>query len=208
MRLRKELGRVGFYRRLVEESDQDGFAELRRELVGDLEGDVLEIGTGTGATHKYYGKGAKVTAIEPDDEFRAAAEESAKAAEAEIRVAAGVGESLSAESASVGAVVASTVLCSVDSIPKALAEFRRVLRPGGRLRLLEHVRSEHWAAGPLMHLFNPIWRLMNGVGCNMNRDSVRAVRAAGFKVLEIKSYKIYCKIVPAAMPLRLIKAEM
>lgn len=93
-KLQAELGLAEFLKRVSKELDADGFAELRTSLVGDLEGDILEIGTGTGATFPYYKPKAKVTAMEPDEELCAAAEEAAKSAVAEIKVLAGVGEDL------------------------------------------------------------------------------------------------------------------
>ena len=81
-RLQTELDRVGFMKRLVVQADKDGYVDLRTELVGDLTGDVLEVGTGTGATMPYYRESAVVTALEPDDEFRAEAENAAKIASA------------------------------------------------------------------------------------------------------------------------------
>ena len=186
--------------------DADGFADLRTRLLGDLEGDILEIGTGTGATFDYYTPNAKVTAIEPDDDFRVAAEETATRAQADIRVLPGSGEDLPFQDASFDAVTASMVLCSVTSMSKTFEEFKRVLRPGGKMRLLEHVRSEQWFAGPAMDLLNPVWLHLNNVGCNWNRKTVEAVQAAGFTIQSVESYKIYSKAAPATFPGRLIKA--
>ena len=203
----KEMGLVEFQKDLARRVDTDGYAELRSSLVGDLEGDVLEIGTGTGATFQYYGPNAKVTAVEPHDEFRAAATEAAKSAKAEIQVISGKGENLPFEDTSFDAVSASQVLCSVTSPLKTLEEFKRVLRPDGQLRLLEHVRSKHWLAGPMMDLFNPIWLRINKIGCNWNRKTVEDVQNAGFKIRSIEPYKIYSKDSPAVFPIRIIKAE-
>ena len=202
-----EMGLVEFQKDLASRLDADGFAELRSSLVGDLEGSILEIGTGTGATFKYYGLNAKVTAIEPHEEFRAAAIEEAKNVRAEIQVVPGEGENLPFEDSSFDAVSASMVLCSVNSTLETLEEFKRVLRPGGQIRLLEHIRSEHWLAGSLMDMFNPIWLRINKIGCNMNRKTTADVQAAGFNILSIEPYKIYSQNLPAAFPLRVIKAE-
>ncbi len=169
---KKALGQVEFMKAFAKDLDADGFAELRNSLVGDLEGEILEIGSGTGATFPYYGPKASVTAIEPDDDFRAASEEAAESAAANIRVIPGAGEKLPFEDAAFEVVSTSLALCSVASPSRTLAEFKRVLRPGGRLRLLEHVRSEHWLAGPFLDLFNPIWLRLNDVGCNWNRRTV------------------------------------
>ncbi len=206
-RLQVELGLAEFLKRVSKELDADGFDELRTSLVGDLEGDILEIGTGTGATFPYYKENARVTAMEPDEELCAAAEEAAKSGVAQIEVISGVGEDLPFEEGTFDVVCASNVLCSVDSPSKTLEEFKRVLRPGGEVRLIEHVRSEHWLAGPLMDLSNPVWLRLNKIGCNLNRRTVEYVETAGFKIRSVEPFKIYSKAAPAAFPGRLIKAE-
>lgn len=201
------MGRVEFQQWLAGELDRDGLARVRSLLVEGLRGNVLEVGTGSGAMFHFYGDDVNVTAIEPDDEFRAAAEEAAKAARATIRVRPGTGESLPFGDASIDAIVASTVLCSVQSVQQTLAEFTRVLKPEGDLRLLEHVRSEHWPEGPLMDLLNPMWLRINKVGCNWNRRAVEAVREADFQIVSIEEYKLWSPASPAPLPGRLIRAE-
>lgn len=207
LKRRKEMGLVEFQKDLVRRNDAAGYGQLRSSLVGDLEGDILEIGAGTGATFKYYGPNAKVTAIEPHDEFRAAAAEAAKDAKADIQVVPGKGESLHFEDATFDTVTASHVLCCVTSPQETLEQLKRVLRIGGQLRLLEHVRSENWLAGPVMDLFNPIWLRMNKIGCNWNRKTVEYVKAAGFIIHSIEPYKMYLEAAPAAFPIRLIRAR-
>ncbi len=204
---KKELGVVEFMKAIASDLDAAGFSELRTHLVGDLEGKILEVGSGTGATFHYYGAEANVTAIEPDDDFRAASEEAAHNAVAKISVLPGSGEKLPFADATFEVVCASTALCSVASPLRTLIEFKRVLKPGGRLRLLEHIRSEHWLAGPLQDLVNPIWLRLNHVGCNLNRKTVETVGEAGFTIHSIENHKIYCKTAPATFPLRVIKAE-
>ena len=200
------MGRAEFQQWLVDEIDKDGMAEFRSLLVEGLSGDVVEVGAGTGAMFRFYGDNVRVTAIEPDDEFRAAAELAANEAHATIKVVPGVGESLPFEDASVDAVVGSVVLCSVQSVQQTLTEFKRVLKPKGNLRLLEHVRSEHWPAGFLMDLFNPMWLRVNKMGCNWNRRSFEAVRDAGFTIASTTAFKLYSRAAPTAFPYRLIKA--
>ena len=200
------MGPVEFQQWLVEEADKDGLAEYRSLLVEGLSGDVVEVGAGTGAMFRYYGDKVNVTAIEPDDEFRAAAELTANDAHATIRVVPGFGESLPFEDASIDAVVGSVVLCSVQSVQQTLSEFKRVLKPNGSLRLLEHVRSYHWLAGPLMDLLNPMWLRINKVGCNWNRRNFEAVKDAGFTIASTATFKLYSPAAPTAWPYRLIKA--
>ena len=131
----------------------------------------------------------------------------AKKAAAEIRVLPGAGEELPFEEAPFDVVSASQVLCSVTSTSKTLEEFKRVLRPGGQIRLMEHVRSEHWLAGPLMDLSNSVWLRVNKVGCNWNRRTVEDVRNAGFLIRSVEPYKIYSPAAPAVFPGRIIKAD-
>ncbi len=206
-RQQRELGLVNFMKKMAIEMDADGFSFMRTSLVGDLEGDILEIGTGTGATFAYYGPKARVTAIEPNDELRFAANDAANYAKADIKVIPGEGEKLPFDDETFDNVSASLVLCSVTSPSKTLEEFKRVLRPGGQIRLMEHVRSEHWLAGPLLDLLNPLWLRINKIGCNWNRKTVDYVHSADLTILSIEPYKIYSKSTPAVFTIRIIKAK-
>ncbi len=201
------MEKVEFQNWLTTRVDEDGMAAPRVALVEGLNGEVVEIGCGSGAMFQYYGPDARVTAIEPDDEFRVGAEQAAHDAVAEIRVIPGFAESLTMPDDSVDAIVCATVLCSVDSVSGTLSEFKRVLKPGGSLRLLEHVRSEHWMAGRLMGLANPLWLWINKVGCNWNRQVEEPVRDAGFRIASVERIKFYSTAAPATFPYLLIKAE-
>lgn len=201
------MEKVEFQNWLSARVDEDGMAGFRAALVEGLHGDVVEIGCGSGAMFEYYGPYVRVIAIEPDDEFRSGAEQAARESDVDIRVVPGVAESLTMQDGSVDAIVCSTVLCSVDSMIETLAEFKRVLKPGGRLRLLEHVRSEHWLAGPLMNLTNPLWLWINKMGCNWNRQIDGPVRSAGFRVTSVKRLKFYSAAAPATFPYLLINAK-
>ncbi|MCF6285942.1 MAG: class I SAM-dependent methyltransferase [Candidatus Hydrogenedentes bacterium] len=207
MKRQKALGPVEFFKDFTKRVDADGFGELRASLVDGLEGHILEIGAGTGATFPYYENAARVTAIEPSRAFQEAALETAKNANANIQVVPATGEHLPFANATFDAVSVCTVLCSVASPSKTLAEFKRVLRPGGKVHLVEHVRSEDWLAGPLLDLLNPFWLRINKMGCNWNRKTVEEVRAAGLTIRSIESSKIYSNASPVAFPLRVIKAE-
>ncbi len=207
-RRQKEMGFVEFHKDRVKREDAEGYGELRSNLVGDLQGNILEVGVGTGATFKYYGSKAKVAAIEPDNEFRIEAAKAAGYAAAEIHVIPGSGENLPFEDAVFDVVITSMVLCCALLPKKTLEEFKRVLRPGGQIRLLEHVRSENWLAGLMMDLLNPIWLRINKMNCNWNRKTVQVVKAAGFTIRSLETYKIYSKATPVAFPLRIIKAVL
>lgn len=153
----------------------------RRELVRGVEGTVLEIGAGTGLNLSLYEPGVRVVAVEPEPNMARTAAGRARRATASAVVLRGVAEALPFRGDAFDAVVACYVLCSVEDPPEALAELRRVLRPGGEIRVYEHVRShEPWAAR-LQDLVTPLWHRC-GCNCHPNRDTEAALRDAGFEV--------------------------
>ena len=205
-RLQKRTDRVAFLDRVEGQLDQAGKARWRAALVADLAGEVLEIGAGTGTMFAHYPVGVRLTAIEPDEGFLALAAERAKHAPVPIQLQAGVGESLPFPDASFDGVVCASVLCSVRSVRATLAEIKRVLKPGGRLRLIEHTKSERLVAGALQELFNPIWRALNRQGCNMNRDPRPALGVLGFTTRQADRFQIFVPAMPAAFENQVIWA--
>jgi len=101
--------------------------------------------------------------------------------------------------------VLALVLCSVPSPAAVLAEVRRVLRPGGQLRLLEHVRSERPVAGWLMDRVDGAWLRLNAQGCHLNRDPRPALADAGFRVEHDDGVQVFSAGLPA-FPMRVIRA--
>lgn len=200
LRLKSKLPQHELYETLMKRMDDAGFAEQRAALVGDLTGDILELGSGTGNMFPYYAANARVTAIEPDDNF---AQLSHAKATPNITVVKGAGESVPYPDASFDAVVLSLVLCSVASEASVLGEVRRVLRPGGRLRLIEHVRSQKRVAGWLMNRTDGIWFRLNGQGCHMNRNPLPAISEAGFAIEQVTDFQIFSGGLPA-FPMRRI----
>ena len=159
-----------------------GLTEWRRTLVHGLAGDVVEIGTGTGLNLVHYGPGARVVASDADPVMLARARRRASAARATVRVAVADAQLLPLPDACADVVVVGLVLCSVPEPARALDEVRRVLRPQGVVRFMEHVRApDGTLRARLQDAVNPAWRAVSG-GCNANRRSVDAIEAAGFDV--------------------------
>ena len=128
--------------RMAAKTEEQGAAEHRERLLAGLGGRVIEVGAGNGLNFSHYpGTVAEVVAVEPEDYLRAKAERVAEDAPVAIRVVDGLADDLPAEDASFDAAVASLVLCSVPDQAAALAELRRVLRPGAELRFYELVLS-------------------------------------------------------------------
>jgi ubiquinone/menaquinone biosynthesis C-methylase UbiE len=162
--------------------------ELRRVLVSGIEGEVLEIGAGTGWNLPHYRAAARVVAVEPDPSMAKRLPEKAAGASVPVEIATGRAESLPFPDASFDAVVSTFVFCSVDDPSEALAEVRRVLRPGGRLILLEHVRGEGTTARWQNRLTGLHRRLFGN--CHLNRDTRSAVGEAGFDVAAVEAIRI------------------
>lgn len=170
------------YERFSRRSEQHGQAEHRKVMLAGATGRVVEIGAGNGMNFAHYpATVTEVVAVEPEPYLRARAVERAAQAPVPITVVAGDADAIPLEDASVDVAVASLVLCSVPDQARALAELRRVLRPGGELRFYEHVVSRRPAGARFQTVFtDTAWRHLAG-GCRLDRDTGAAIEAAGFR---------------------------
>lgn len=157
--------------------------EYRRELLAGLSGEVLEVGAGHGLNFAFYPEEVeRVIAVEPEPSMRKAAVKAATDAAVRVEVVDGVAGRLPAADASVDAAVASLVLCSVPDQQQALAELRRIVRPGGELRFYEHVIAEGSLPRRLQRLADAtFWPHVAG-GCHLTRDTGTAIEQAGFEI--------------------------
>ena len=177
------------YDRFSKGSEQAGLAEMRRNLIAGASGDVLEIGGGTGANLGYYGAGVEsVTVTEPQPPMLKQLERKAREQNSRATVLRASAEDLPFEDASFDTVVSTLVLCGVDDQPRVLRELRRVLRPGGRLIFLEHVRSDDPRIAKMQDRMNPVNRFF--VCCDCNRPTLETIRTAGFEVTELEQTEL------------------
>jgi SAM-dependent methyltransferase len=163
---------------MARRAERAGLGERRRSLLAGLEGEVVEIGSGTGASLPYYEGASRVVAVEPDTSMAKRLPGRLQEAKVPIEVVSARAQALPFPDQSFDAAVAAFVLCSVEDQGAVLAEARRVLRPGGKLVLLEHVRGEGRIARWQDRL-TPLHRRLAG-NCHLNRDTRAAVAAAGF----------------------------
>jgi SAM-dependent methyltransferase len=185
-----------FYARFSHKAEAHGAAEHRDKLLAGLSGAVVEVGAGNGLNFAHYpATVARVVAVEPEAYLRDKAIDAAAGVRVEIDVVSGVADRLPLEDASVDAGVASLVLCSVPDQARALAELRRVIRPGGQLRFYEHVRSDRDRYGRLEDLADPVWSRMAG-GCHINRDTATAIGEAGFEIESVERFPFDATVVP------------
>ncbi|MFC7382346.1 class I SAM-dependent methyltransferase [Sphaerisporangium rhizosphaerae] len=163
----------------------------RRKLMAGLSGRVLEIGAGDGVKVTCYPSGVTEIVLVEDDPFlRAAAGDAATGVAIPVRVLDGAAERLPVPDASCDGVVCSLALCRAGDAQAALAEVRRVLRPGGRLHFYEHQRSEHATLTLAERLVTPVWSRVAG-GCHPARDVLAAMTAVGFAIDGLDRFQLF-----------------
>jgi ubiquinone/menaquinone biosynthesis C-methylase UbiE len=176
------------YQRSSKNAERRGGTEHRRRLLDGLAGTVVEVGAGHGLNFPHYPiTVTQLIAIEPEPTLRAEATSAAESAPIPVRVLAGTADQLPLADESVDAAVASLVLCSVPDQAHALAELRRVVRPGGELRFYEHVIPNCQPKRVLLQAVDHggLWPRIAG-GCHPARDTTTAIQRSGFDIERIE----------------------
>ena len=172
------------------------YRRVKRDLFGGLPRAVLEIGAGDGANFRYLTPGTHVVAVEPNVRMHAYLYKAARRHRVTVDVRVGVAERIPMPDASVEAVISSLVLCTVADPERALAEVRRVLRPGGRFWCIEHVAAPVGTSiARIQRLVHRPWRWLFE-GCETHRDTARLLRKAGFASVEITPFTLRTALVP------------
>lgn len=173
------------YDRQIAKAERLGMRAFREGLLYRASGDVIEIGAGTGLNLSCYGPDVRsLTITEPEPPMLKRLESKVREHQPSATVLRAPAEDLPFEDDSFDVAVSTLVLCGVDDQPRALRELRRVLRPGGKLLFIEHVRSEDPAWARHQDRMNWLNRLM--VCCDCNRPTLDSIRQAGFTVTQVE----------------------
>jgi ubiquinone/menaquinone biosynthesis C-methylase UbiE len=173
------------YDRQMAKVEKAGLRAHRQSLLAQATGRVLEIGAGTGGNLPFYVPAVEsLTLTEPEIPMLRRLERKAREQAPKATVLRAPAEDLPFEDDTFDTAVSTLVLCGTDDQPRALRELRRVLRPGGRLLFIEHVRSDDPKLARTQDRMNAINRFM--VGCECNRPTLDTIEAEGFDVTQIE----------------------
>ncbi len=170
------------YDRFNGAAERSWLGRAREELLADVEGEVIEIGGGTGANLEHYRAADRVVVSEPDEQMRARLEGKKLAlAKVPVELSGDPAEALDYPDDRFDAAVSTLVLCTVPNPRAALGEIRRVVRPGGRLLFIEHVRGDDGRRLRWKHRLEPAWSRF-ALGCRLTQDTVGLLEREGFTV--------------------------
>lgn len=184
-RTRSRYRRIAPIYDLSEALAERRYRPWRRELWSLARGPrILEIGVGTGKNMPFYPADAEITAIDLTPAMLERARRRAAALGRAVELRLGDVQALDLPEQHFDTAVATFVFCSVPDPALGLRELGRVVKPGGRILLLEHVRSDRPVLGALMDLLNPL--VVRLVGANVNRRTVETVERAGLVLEEVE----------------------
>ncbi len=170
----------------------------REQLVGPATGQILEIGAGTGANLSHYEQAERVVLTEPDVEMRERLRSKLGQASVPVEVSPDSADHLDFPDASFDVVVSTLVLCTVPDPAATVAEARRVLRPGGKLLFIEHVRGDDSRRLKVKRFVEPLWSWV-ALGCRITQDTVGLLEQAGFAV-DVTEVMEPSKVPPVVKP--------
>ncbi len=165
-------------------------ASRKRELLRNLSGTVVEIGPGAGANLEYYGLGVRWVGVEPNPHMHPYLKRAARAVGLNLELREGFADRLEFADGSVDVVVSTLVFCSVEDVPAALGEIRRVLKPGGEFVFLEHVAAPEGSGTRRWQRRIAPFSSYFADGCHPDRETWKAIEEAGFSDVCIEHFRV------------------
>jgi len=187
----KRYNRIAGLYDILEAPMEHMFSKWRKELLKDARGKTLEVGIGTGKNISHYPDGVELTGIDFSEKMMERARKRANN-HPRVKLLLMDAQNMSFEDNSFDTVVTSCVFCSVPDPLQSLKEIKRVCKTGGKILMLEHVRSDKKAVGKIMDFFNPI--PLNIYGANINRRTYENLLKAGFKPENIRVENVWYDI--------------
>jgi SAM-dependent methyltransferase len=173
-------GFSALYDRLMKRTEEAGFRDMRRQALAPASGRTIDIGSGTGGNLGLYPDSVtELVFAEPDPHMIKRLRPKVRGAGLDAEVVEAPAEALPFEDSSFDTAVYTLVLCTVPDAAAALAETARILKPGGKLLFVEHVRAKDPGAARWQDRLEGPWRFFAD-GCHCNRDTVATIEAAGF----------------------------
>jgi ubiquinone/menaquinone biosynthesis C-methylase UbiE len=168
--------------------DRKDLREVRARVCSALWGGVVEVGFGTGLNAPHYPDGVqRVAAVEPSSLCMRIAEPRIAATSATVELAGLNGETLDLPSDEFDAALSTWTLCTIPDVDAALAEIRRVLKPGGTFHFVEHGRAPDARVARWQERIEPTWKHVAG-GCHVTREIFDLVKRAGFQLDKVQTY--------------------
>lgn len=191
---------AALYDRVMADSEQAGLADLRAGVLAQARGATLELGAGTGANLAHYPDAVtELVLTEPSEHMAKRLRDKVAASGRAAEVVVAPAERLPFADDRFDTVAATLVLCTADDPGAALREVARVLRPGGRLLFLEHVRADEAGVARWQDRLEGVWGYV-AAGCHPNRDTLAAIENAGFSVEDVEHGRLP-KAPPIVRPL-------
>jgi ubiquinone/menaquinone biosynthesis C-methylase UbiE len=180
----------------MKSTEEAGMREMRREVLAGAKGRTIDIGAGTGLNLALFPSEIReLVLVEPDPHMLKQLRAKVPESDREVSVVQAPAEKLPFEDDSFDTAVFTLVLCTVPDPTAALAEAARLLRPGGKLLFVEHVRSEDPGLARWQDRLEGPWRFL-GDGCHCNRDTVATIEASPFEIEKVEKGEL-----PKAPPL-------
>ena len=167
------------------------FGQLRKEMIADLKGNILDVGCGTGANFEYFNEDANVIAVEPSTHMleKAIAKLPQKATITTYNLSV-TDDKLEEiiQPKSLDYIVSTLVLCTIPDYKLALKKFHKWLKDDGKLIIIEHIHAKEKPRRIIQNIINPAWKVI-GDGCNLNRDTDQVIKKMGFKPITEDYFK-------------------